>query len=153
MACEYFLQFALYFVRRVLMETFCCTTESRAHWAELWSLYRTTLHNLLQFTRGPKCPSCFPQQHIKKMGNLQVLLLHKDHIFKNNLFNMIFYDCLLIYWILFWSNAVNLNWKDSPISVLDVHQELISSGLRVWIFRFLIFWNFKKVKKCHQFCF
>lgn len=32
------------------------------------------------------------------------------------------------------SNAVNLHWKDSPISVLDVHQELISAGLRVWIF-------------------
>lgn len=32
------------------------------------------------------------------------------------------------------STVVNLNWKDSPISVLDVHQELIKSGLRVWIF-------------------
>ncbi|KAM0021042.1 putative carboxypeptidase D [Helianthus debilis subsp. tardiflorus] len=26
------------------------------------------------------------------------------------------------------------SWKDSPISVLDVYQELISSGLRIWIF-------------------
>ncbi|KVI11734.1 serine carboxypeptidase II-2-like [Cynara cardunculus var. scolymus] len=32
------------------------------------------------------------------------------------------------------SNVVGMYWKDSPISVLDVHQELISSGLRVWIF-------------------
>ncbi|KAL4571346.1 hypothetical protein LXL04_018104 [Taraxacum kok-saghyz] len=30
--------------------------------------------------------------------------------------------------------AINTHWQDSPISVLDVHQELISAGLRVWIF-------------------
>ncbi|XP_071698768.1 serine carboxypeptidase II-2-like [Rutidosis leptorrhynchoides] len=32
------------------------------------------------------------------------------------------------------SNVVGAHWQDSPISVLDVHQELISSGLRAWIF-------------------
>ncbi|XP_076896915.1 serine carboxypeptidase II-2-like [Bidens hawaiensis] len=32
------------------------------------------------------------------------------------------------------SNVVEMNWKDSPISVLDVHRELISSGLRSWIY-------------------
>ncbi|XP_076925158.1 serine carboxypeptidase II-2-like [Bidens hawaiensis] len=32
------------------------------------------------------------------------------------------------------SNVVGLYWKDSPISVLDVYQELISSGLRIWMF-------------------
>ncbi|KAI3786922.1 hypothetical protein L1987_41004 [Smallanthus sonchifolius] len=32
------------------------------------------------------------------------------------------------------SSAVGMNWKDSPISVLDVYQELISSGLRIWIY-------------------
>ncbi|KAI3801698.1 hypothetical protein L1987_29810 [Smallanthus sonchifolius] len=32
------------------------------------------------------------------------------------------------------SGVVGTYWKDSPISVLDVYQELISSGLRIWMF-------------------
>ncbi|KAJ0915757.1 putative carboxypeptidase D [Helianthus annuus] len=32
------------------------------------------------------------------------------------------------------SDDVGMNWEDSPVSVLDVHQELISSGLRIWIY-------------------
>ncbi|MFS7935580.1 putative carboxypeptidase D [Helianthus anomalus] len=32
------------------------------------------------------------------------------------------------------SMVIYNSWKDSPISVLDVYQELISSGLRIWIF-------------------
>ncbi|KAI3811348.1 hypothetical protein L1987_21069 [Smallanthus sonchifolius] len=32
------------------------------------------------------------------------------------------------------SGVVEMYWKDSPISVLDVYQELISSGLRIWMF-------------------
>ncbi|KAF4390145.1 hypothetical protein G4B88_005063 [Cannabis sativa] len=31
------------------------------------------------------------------------------------------------------SEVVGANWKDSPISVLDVYQELIESGLRIWV--------------------
>ncbi|XP_076951057.1 serine carboxypeptidase II-2-like [Bidens hawaiensis] len=34
----------------------------------------------------------------------------------------------------FCSAAVYNNWKDSPISVLDVHQELMTYGLRIWIY-------------------
>jgi hypothetical protein len=37
----------------------------------------------------------------------------------------------------FCSEVVNGNWKDSPRTVLDVYHELIDSGLRVWMFRFL----------------
>ncbi|KAI7740217.1 hypothetical protein M8C21_001293 [Ambrosia artemisiifolia] len=32
------------------------------------------------------------------------------------------------------SGVVGMYWQDSPISVLDVYQELISSGLRIWMF-------------------
>ncbi|KAK9059502.1 hypothetical protein SSX86_020205 [Deinandra increscens subsp. villosa] len=32
------------------------------------------------------------------------------------------------------SDVVRMYWKDSPISVLDVYRELISSGLRIWIY-------------------
>ncbi|KAL1372087.1 serine carboxypeptidase-like 29 isoform X3 [Arachis hypogaea] len=32
------------------------------------------------------------------------------------------------------SEAVNINWKDSPSTVLDVYHELIGSGLRIWMF-------------------
>ncbi|XAR66726.1 Carboxypeptidase D [Bertholletia excelsa] len=32
------------------------------------------------------------------------------------------------------SDVVNLNWKDSPTSVLDIYRELIPSGLRIWVF-------------------
>jgi len=32
------------------------------------------------------------------------------------------------------SDVVNLNWNDSPISVLDIYRELIQSGVRIWIF-------------------
>ncbi|KAK1434758.1 hypothetical protein QVD17_00508 [Tagetes erecta] len=32
------------------------------------------------------------------------------------------------------SGVVGMHWKDSPTSVLDVYQELISSGLRIWIY-------------------
>ncbi|XP_065850635.1 serine carboxypeptidase II-2 isoform X1 [Euphorbia lathyris] len=32
------------------------------------------------------------------------------------------------------SDVVNNNWKDSPITVLDVYRELIKSGLRIWMF-------------------
>ncbi|KAG9132081.1 hypothetical protein Leryth_025552 [Lithospermum erythrorhizon] len=32
------------------------------------------------------------------------------------------------------SDKINMNWKDCPSSVLDVYQELISSGLRIWVF-------------------
>ncbi|CAK7338144.1 unnamed protein product [Dovyalis caffra] len=32
------------------------------------------------------------------------------------------------------SEMVSSNWKDSPRTVLDVYQELIHSGLRVWVF-------------------
>ncbi|KAL8236918.1 hypothetical protein R6Q59_017999 [Mikania micrantha] len=32
------------------------------------------------------------------------------------------------------SGVVGMYWKDSPTSVLDVYQELISSGLRIWMF-------------------
>ncbi|KAK1420930.1 hypothetical protein QVD17_22902 [Tagetes erecta] len=32
------------------------------------------------------------------------------------------------------SDVVEMSWKDSPVSVLDVYQELISSGLRIWMF-------------------
>lgn len=32
------------------------------------------------------------------------------------------------------SDEVNLNWKDSPKSMLNVYHELIRSGLRIWVF-------------------
>lgn len=32
------------------------------------------------------------------------------------------------------SDVVNLNWNDSPTSVLDIYSELIQSGVRIWIF-------------------
>ncbi|KAG4204718.1 hypothetical protein ERO13_A04G058500v2 [Gossypium hirsutum] len=32
------------------------------------------------------------------------------------------------------SDIVNTNWKDSPITMLDVYRELIHEGLRIWIF-------------------
>lgn len=32
------------------------------------------------------------------------------------------------------SELINGNWKDSPRTVLDVYRELISSGLRIWMF-------------------
>ncbi|XP_022888188.1 serine carboxypeptidase II-2-like isoform X2 [Olea europaea var. sylvestris] len=32
------------------------------------------------------------------------------------------------------SDEVSENWKDSPISVLDIYRELIPLGLRIWIF-------------------
>ncbi|KAK9101741.1 hypothetical protein Sjap_018995 [Stephania japonica] len=32
------------------------------------------------------------------------------------------------------SDVVNENWKDTPRSVLDVYSELISAGLRIWMF-------------------
>nr|XP_043619527.1 serine carboxypeptidase II-2-like [Erigeron canadensis] len=32
------------------------------------------------------------------------------------------------------SDVVEMHWQDSPISVLDVYQELISAGLRIWMF-------------------
>ncbi|XXG51793.1 hypothetical protein AAC387_Pa03g0288 [Persea americana] len=32
------------------------------------------------------------------------------------------------------SGVVNLNWKDSPRSVLNIYRELIQSGLRIWMF-------------------
>lgn len=32
------------------------------------------------------------------------------------------------------SDEVNLHWKDSPKSMLDVYHELIRSGLRIWVF-------------------
>ncbi|KAJ0464342.1 putative carboxypeptidase D [Helianthus annuus] len=32
------------------------------------------------------------------------------------------------------SGVVGMYWQDSPISVLDVYQELIISGLRIWMF-------------------
>ncbi|XP_019190142.1 PREDICTED: serine carboxypeptidase II-2 isoform X3 [Ipomoea nil] len=32
------------------------------------------------------------------------------------------------------SDEVNEFWKDSPTTVLDVYQELISAGLRIWVF-------------------
>ena len=38
-------------------------------------------------------------------------------------------------------------WQDSPLSVLDVYHELISAGLRIWMFRlFIIFLlNFQNI--------
>lgn len=32
------------------------------------------------------------------------------------------------------SEEVNINWKDSPRSMLNVYHELIHSGLRIWVF-------------------
>lgn len=32
------------------------------------------------------------------------------------------------------SDLVSTNWKDSPITVLDIYHELIHSGLRIWMF-------------------
>ncbi|KAI4377702.1 hypothetical protein MLD38_015287 [Melastoma candidum] len=32
------------------------------------------------------------------------------------------------------SDAVNINWKDSPITVLDIYRKLIHEGLRIWVF-------------------
>ncbi|PIA31844.1 hypothetical protein AQUCO_04800026v1 [Aquilegia coerulea] len=32
------------------------------------------------------------------------------------------------------SDIVNTHWKDSPRSVLDIYQELIHTGLRIWMF-------------------
>ncbi|KAF5183636.1 Serine carboxypeptidase-like [Thalictrum thalictroides] len=32
------------------------------------------------------------------------------------------------------SDVVNTHWKDSPRSVLDIYQELIPTGLRIWMF-------------------
>ncbi|XP_054820210.1 serine carboxypeptidase II-2 [Prosopis cineraria] len=32
------------------------------------------------------------------------------------------------------SDDVNMNWKDSPLTVLDVYRELIQTGLRIWMF-------------------
>ncbi|XP_016200437.1 serine carboxypeptidase-like 29 isoform X2 [Arachis ipaensis] len=32
------------------------------------------------------------------------------------------------------SETININWKDSPSTVLDVYHELIGSGLRIWMF-------------------
>ena len=39
------------------------------------------------------------------------------------------------------SDLVNLNWKDSPTSVLDIYRGLIDSGLRIWIFRYSSIFN------------
>lgn len=30
------------------------------------------------------------------------------------------------------------NWKDSPKSVLDIYEELIPAGIRIWVFRFFL---------------
>ncbi|KAE8726272.1 Serine carboxypeptidase-like 29 [Hibiscus syriacus] len=32
------------------------------------------------------------------------------------------------------SEIINTNWKDSPLTMLDVYHELIQEGLRIWIF-------------------
>ncbi|BAT79734.1 Serine carboxypeptidase [Vigna angularis] len=32
------------------------------------------------------------------------------------------------------SDVVNSNWKDSPITVLDIYHELIDVGLKIWVF-------------------
>ena len=40
--------------------------------------------------------------------------------------------------MLFCSELVNTNWKDSPRTMLDVYHELIHSGLRIWMLRFLL---------------
>jgi serine carboxypeptidase-like clade 2 len=32
------------------------------------------------------------------------------------------------------SDVINTNWKDSPLTVLDIYRELIQAGLRIWIF-------------------
>ncbi|XVE71679.1 hypothetical protein DITRI_Ditri10aG0170700 [Diplodiscus trichospermus] len=32
------------------------------------------------------------------------------------------------------SEIVNINWKDSPRTMLDVYHELIDAGLRIWVF-------------------
>ncbi|XP_043706099.1 serine carboxypeptidase II-2 [Telopea speciosissima] len=32
------------------------------------------------------------------------------------------------------SDVINTNWKDSPMSVLDIYRELMPLGLRIWIF-------------------
>ncbi|KAK7354263.1 hypothetical protein VNO80_19722 [Phaseolus coccineus] len=37
--------------------------------------------------------------------------------------------------LIFGSDVVYTNWKDSPRSVLDIYQELIGMGLRIWVFR------------------
>ncbi|KAI3771914.1 hypothetical protein L6452_03086 [Arctium lappa] len=32
------------------------------------------------------------------------------------------------------SDDVEMNWKDAPMSVIDIYHELISSGLRIWVY-------------------
>ncbi|CAN0838280.1 Serine carboxypeptidase-like 29 [Linum grandiflorum] len=33
-----------------------------------------------------------------------------------------------------WVTCSDLDWKDSPMSVLDIYQELIQAGIRIWVF-------------------
>ncbi|PWA95989.1 serine carboxypeptidase-like 27 [Artemisia annua] len=37
------------------------------------------------------------------------------------------------------SEIVSGNWKDSPLSMLPIYKELISAGLRIWVFRYYRF--------------
>ena len=46
----------------------------------------------------------------------------------------IFY--LIVWWhLLFGSDVLNKNWKDSESSMLPIYKELVAAGLRIWVFR------------------
>lgn len=43
--------------------------------------------------------------------------------------------------LILFSDVVFTNWKDSPRTVLNIYHELIQMGLRIWVFRLLLFSN------------
>lgn len=78
-----------------------------------------------------------------------VMFYTLDHTINRSIWLVVFtYSTKTVYsvifdFFMFCSDEINLHWKDSPKSMLDVYHELIRSGLRIWVFRFFCWFSAK----------
>lgn len=57
---------------------------------------------------------------------------------KFNLVDVVVLICMC--WLLMTrSETISTNWRDSPKSMLPIYKELIAAGLRIWVFRYIVF--------------
>lgn len=90
----------------------------------LWTGVEKLRKDALPATRIYILIGVFTLKHIQIFLNLFFWWYRTSHLMSIN-------------FILFCSDVVYTTWKDSPRTVLDVYRELIHSGLRIWMFRFL----------------
>ena len=105
--------------------------------SSIWSMYWKVFWFVFQPSRSSEGISCQCNWDSLCMESLQVLFIT---IFLYVLLRpILLFHMSLIQKGFLNSDIVGNYWTDSPLSMLPIYRELISAGLRIWVYRYLHF--------------